>query len=109
MTAALFPSLNREERFLPQLPSRLNLQSLLHCHWSRVPNANIRCQQLKLSEVRGWSVFVEDPGRKIHVETMFSFLIYFVVVLVQMEAVYIPEDDRCTDILGLVEDEDNLR
>ena len=28
---------------------------------------------------------------------------------VQMEAVYIPEDDRCTDILGLVEDEDNLR
>jgi len=88
LTAALFPSLNREERFLPQLPSRLNLQSLLHCHWSRVPNANIRCQQLKLSEVRGWSVFVEDP--------------------VQMEAVYIPEDDRCTDILGLVEDEDNL-
>jgi hypothetical protein len=26
-----------------------------------------------------------------------------------MEAVYIPEDDRCTDILGLVEDEDNLK
>lgn len=26
-----------------------------------------------------------------------------------MQAVYIPEDDRCTDILGLVEDEDNLR
>jgi hypothetical protein len=25
-----------------------------------------------------------------------------------MQAVYIPEDDRCTDILGLVEDEDNL-
>jgi len=34
-------------------------------------------------------VFVEDP--------------------VQMEAVYIPEDDRCTDILGLVEDEDSLK
>ena len=29
--------------------------------------------------------------------------------LVQMEAVYIPEDDRCTDILGLVEDEDNQK
>lgn len=26
-----------------------------------------------------------------------------------MEAVYIPEEDRCTDILSLVEDEDNLR
>ncbi|UJR36545.1 hypothetical protein I4U23_029265 [Adineta vaga] len=88
LTAALFPSLNREERFLPQLPSRLNLQSLIRCHWSRVPNTNLRCQQLKLSDVRGWSVFVEDP--------------------VQMEAVYIPEDDRCTDILNLVEDEDNL-
>ncbi|CAF3538671.1 unnamed protein product [Rotaria sordida] len=88
LTAALFPSLNREERFLPQLPSRLNLQTLLHCHWSRVPIANLRCQQLKLSDVRGWSVFVEDP--------------------VQMQAVYIPEDDRCTDILSLVEDEDNL-
>ncbi|CAF4556246.1 unnamed protein product, partial [Rotaria socialis] len=59
-----------------------------HCHWSRVPNANIRCQQLKLSDTRGWSVFVEDA--------------------VQMEAVYIPEDDQCTDILSLVENEDNL-
>ena len=109
MTAALFPSLNREERFLPQLPSRLNLQSLLHCHWSRVPNANIRCQQLKLSEVRGWSVFVEDPGKKKTRRNNVFFLIFFVIVSVQMEAVYIPEDDRCTDILGLVEDEDNLR
>ncbi|CAF2039726.1 unnamed protein product, partial [Rotaria magnacalcarata] len=88
LTAALFPSLNREERFLPQLPSRLSVQSLVHCHWSRVPIANLRCQQLKLSDVRGWSVFVEDP--------------------VQMQAVYVPEDDRCTDILSLVEDEDNL-
>ncbi|CAF3701689.1 unnamed protein product, partial [Rotaria sp. Silwood1] len=88
LTAALFPSLNREERFIPQLPSRLHLQSLVHCHWSRVPNTNIRCQQLKLSEIRGWSVFVEDP--------------------VQMEAVYIPEEDQCTDILSLVENEDNL-
>lgn len=26
-----------------------------------------------------------------------------------MEAVYIPEEDRCTDILSLVEDEDNLK
>ncbi|CAF4384717.1 unnamed protein product, partial [Rotaria magnacalcarata] len=31
LTAALFPSLNREERFLPQLPSRLSVQSLVHC------------------------------------------------------------------------------
>ncbi len=26
-----------------------------------------------------------------------------------MEAVYIPEEDRCTDILSLVEDEDTLK
>ncbi|CAF1381800.1 unnamed protein product, partial [Adineta ricciae] len=88
LTAGLFPSLNRDERFIPRLPPRLQLQSLVHCHWSRVPNANVRCQQLKLSDIRGWSVFVEDP--------------------VHMEAVYIPEDDRCTDMLSLVEDEDNL-
>jgi len=63
LTAALFPSLNREERFIPILPSRLHLQSLVHCHWSRVPNSNVRCQQLKLSDTRGWSIFVEDPGK----------------------------------------------
>lgn len=63
LTAALFRSLSREERFIPQLPARLQLQSLVHCHWSRVPNTNIRCQQLKLSDTRGWSVFVEDPGK----------------------------------------------
>ena len=33
----------------------------------------------------------------------------FLVFIVQMEAVYIPEEDRCTDILSLVEDEDNLK
>ena len=33
-------------------------------------------------------------------------ILYFIV---QMQAVYVPEDDRCTDILGLVEDEDNLK
>lgn len=107
MTAALFPSLNREERFLPQLPSRLNVQSLVHCHWSRVPNANLRCQQLKLSDVRGWSVFVEDPGRFVQSSVCHCYFPSFSSV--QMEAVYIPEDDRCTDVLGLVEDEDNLR
>ncbi|CAF4506903.1 unnamed protein product, partial [Rotaria sp. Silwood2] len=34
LTAALFPSLNREERFIPQLPSRLHFQYLVHSHWS---------------------------------------------------------------------------
>ncbi|CAF4316219.1 unnamed protein product, partial [Rotaria magnacalcarata] len=42
-----------------------------------------------LSDTRGWSVFAEDA--------------------VQMEAVYIPEDDQCTDILSLVENADNLK
>ncbi|CAF0745111.1 unnamed protein product, partial [Didymodactylos carnosus] len=88
LTAALFPSLGKEERCLPRLQPRLHLQALAHCHWSRVPNVNIRYQQLKLSDLKGWSVFCEDP--------------------VQMEAVYVPEEDRCTDILSLVENEDNL-
>lgn len=26
-----------------------------------------------------------------------------------MEAVYIPEEDQCTDVLSLVENEDNLK
>lgn len=107
MTAALFPSLNREERFTPQLPPRLHLQSLVHCHWSRVPNTTVRCQQLKLSDIRGWSVFVEDPGTDLSSHA-FS-LPPSRVFLVQMEAIYIPEEDRCTDILSVVEDEDKLK
>ena len=35
--------------------------------------------------------------------------LYTLVFIVQMEAIYVPEDDRCTDILGLVEDEDDLK
>ncbi len=48
---------------------------------------------------------------KIRVDVFFSMLIYLnnFEFLVQMEAVYIPEEDRCTDILSLVEDEDNLK
>jgi len=37
------------------------------------------------------------------------FYKYSPIFIVQMEAVYIPEEDRCTDILSLVEDEDNLK
>jgi hypothetical protein len=55
----------------------LNLQSLAHCHWSRVPNANLRCQQLKLSDLRGWSVFVEDAGKNFIDEKSISIDLIF--------------------------------
>ncbi len=65
---------------------------------------------MKLSDIRGWSVFVEDPGKYSFFFSIDNLLIFFsFFCLVQMEAVYIPEEDRCTDILSLVEDEDNLR
>ena len=46
---------------------------------------------------------------KIRVDIFFIRFYFNKLFLVQMEAVYIPEDDRCTDILSLVEDEDNLK
>jgi hypothetical protein len=48
---------------------------------------------------------------KIRVDDFYSssILTVFDLCIVQMEAVYIPEEDRCTDILSLVEDEDNLK
>jgi hypothetical protein len=49
---------------------------------------------------------------KILVDILFYnhfLLIIFLFFIVQMEAVYIPEEDHCTDILSLVEDEDNLK
>lgn len=51
--------------------------------WSRVPNTSLRIHALKLSDIRGWSMLAEDS--------------------VPMLALHIPEEDRCIDILELIE------
>ncbi|KAK8771158.1 hypothetical protein V5799_025599 [Amblyomma americanum] len=53
--------------------------------WARVPNVNLRPHALRLSEVRGWSMLCEDP--------------------LSMLALHIPEEDRCIDVLELIENE----
>lgn len=58
--------------------------SLLQPHqWSRVPNTSLKIHALKLSDIRGWSMLAEDA--------------------VPMLALHIPEEDRCIDILELIE------
>lgn len=57
--------------------------------WARVPNVSLRPHALRLSEVRGWSMLCEDP--------------------VSMLALHIPEEDRCIDILELIEHERLLK
>lgn len=67
----------------PLCPPRLRVQCLQPFSWSRVPNYNLRPHALRLSEIRGWSIIVED--------------------YVSMLAVHIPEEDRCIDVLELIE------
>lgn len=70
---------------VPQCPPRLKVQCLQPHQWARVPNQYLKPHALKLSEVRGWSMLYEDP--------------------VSMLAVHIPEEDRCIDVLELIEHE----
>ena len=67
----------------PQMPPRLKCQSLTAYSWARVANSSLKPHALKLSDIRGWSMIVDDP--------------------VSMLAVHIPEEDRCLDILELIE------
>lgn len=73
----------------PQCPPRLKVQTLQTCSWSRVPNVSLRPNSLKLSESRGWSMLADDP--------------------LAMLAVHIPEENRCLDVLELIEHEKLLR
>ncbi|XP_014664675.1 PREDICTED: ryanodine receptor-like [Priapulus caudatus] len=73
---------------MPQCPSRLAVQRLTPLTWGRVPQHSLKVHTLKLSEIRGWSMLCEDP--------------------VSMLAVQIPEEDRCIDVLELIEQEDLL-
>lgn len=74
---------NSERHVTPQFPPRLKVQCLRPHQWARVPNISLQVHALKLSDVRGWSMLCEDP--------------------VSMLALHIPEEDRCIDILELIE------
>lgn len=74
-----------EKHLIPQCPPRLKVQCLQAYQWSRVPDRSLRSHALKLSDIRGWSMLCEDP--------------------VQQLVVHIPEEDRCIDILELIENE----
>ena len=76
---------NSEKHIVPQMPPRLRVQILKPFTWSRVPNTSLKIHALKLSDIRGWSMLAED--------------------YVPMLALHIPEEDRCIDILELIESE----
>ncbi|KAL6426510.1 hypothetical protein ACFW04_009145 [Cataglyphis niger] len=74
---------NSERHVIPQFPPRLKVQCLKPHQWARVPNQSLQVHALKLSDIRGWSMLCEDA--------------------ISMLALHIPEEDRCIDILELVE------
>ncbi|XP_063236802.1 ryanodine receptor isoform X2 [Bacillus rossius redtenbacheri] len=74
---------NSERHVIPQFPPRLKVQCLKPHQWARVPNQSLQVHALKLSDIRGWSMLCEDP--------------------VSMLALHVPEEDRCIDILELIE------
>uniref|UniRef100_A0A0A9WDJ1 Ryanodine receptor 44F n=2 Tax=Lygus hesperus TaxID=30085 RepID=A0A0A9WDJ1_LYGHE len=74
---------NSEKHVIPQFPPRFKVQCLIPHQWARVPNVSLHVHALKLSDIRGWSMLCEDP--------------------VSMIALHIPEEDRCIDVLELIE------
>uniref|UniRef100_A0A6P7G955 Ryanodine receptor-like n=1 Tax=Diabrotica virgifera virgifera TaxID=50390 RepID=A0A6P7G955_DIAVI len=74
---------NSARHVTPQFPPRLKVQCLKPNQWARVPNQSLQVHALKLSDIRGWSMLCEDP--------------------ISMLALHIPEEDRCIDILELIE------
>ncbi|XP_058809913.1 ryanodine receptor [Phymastichus coffea] len=81
LSAAVLQS--SERHVTPQFPPRLKVQCLKPHQWARVPNQSLQVHALKLSDIRGWSMLCEDA--------------------VSMLALHIPEEDRCIDILELIE------
>lgn len=67
LSAALFRS---GKHTIPQCPPRLDMQILHPISWSRVPMTAMKVHTLKLSEIRGWSMFCEDPGMFIYIVTV---------------------------------------
>ncbi|XP_055904493.1 ryanodine receptor isoform X5 [Eupeodes corollae] len=86
LSAAVLPTSDKHVN--PQSPPRLKVQCLKPHQWARVPNTALQVHALKLSDIRGWSMLCEDP--------------------VSMLALHIPEEDRCIDILELIEMDKSL-
>ncbi|XP_063919785.1 ryanodine receptor isoform X1 [Zophobas morio] len=74
---------NSAKHVIPQFPPRLKVQCLKPHQWARVPNQSLQVHALKLSDIRGWSMLCEDA--------------------ISMLALHIPEEDRCIDVLELIE------
>lgn len=87
LSAAFFKSVHKGLQ--PICPPCLKVQTIQPFHWARVPNVSLRVTALRLSDVRGWSVLCDDP--------------------VPMLAVYAPEQDRCYDVLELIEHPDLMK
>ncbi|XP_064602338.1 ryanodine receptor 2-like [Liolophura sinensis] len=85
LSAAVFRG---PKSIVPSCPTRLDVQVMKESHWGRVPDSTVRVHILKLSDIRGWSAFCEEP--------------------VSMLAVHIPEENRSLDILELKEYTDLL-
>lgn len=81
LSAAVLPT--SDKHINPQFPPRLKVQCLKPHQWARVPNTALQVHALKLSDIRGWSLLCEDP--------------------ISMLALHIPEEDRCMDVLELIE------
>ncbi|KAL4707078.1 hypothetical protein ACJJTC_011404 [Scirpophaga incertulas] len=94
LSAAVLPT--SDKHVGPQAPPRLKVQCLRPHQWARarivsthyssrlrIPNQTLQVHALKLSDIRGWSMLCEDA--------------------VSMLALHIPEEDRCIDILELIE------
>lgn len=83
LSAALLKSTGKH--LTPQYTARLRVQVLRGQRWARCENRSLAAHALKLSDLRGWSVLADEP--------------------VAMLALHVPEDDRCVDILELIENE----
>lgn len=59
LSAAVFRG---PKSLVPTCPPRLDVQVLKRSLWSRVPNTSVRTSNLKLSDIRGWSMICEEPG-----------------------------------------------
>ena len=60
LSAAVFRG---PKSFQPMCPPRLDVQTLKTAYWARVPNTALKASTLKLSDIRGWSMICEDPGK----------------------------------------------
>ena len=87
ISAGMFKS--EAKNYVPQLPPRLNVQTLKRISWTRLPNKILNAEISKPSPRMGWIVKVQEP--------------------VRFMAVHIPEENRCVDILELIEMPELLR